>query len=54
MVFVSLGDSGALLQFIGGSKRQIGVLFATGLLISFPAAGWAVPQVLSFGLCGQE
>lgn len=33
---------GALLQFIGGSKRQIGVLFATGLLISFPAAGWAV------------
>jgi uncharacterized oligopeptide transporter (OPT) family protein len=33
---------GALLQFIGGSKRQIGVLFATGLLIPFPMAGWAV------------
>ncbi|MBA8881025.1 OPT/YSL family transporter [Phyllobacterium myrsinacearum] len=33
---------GALLQFIGGTKRQIGVLFATGLLINFAAAGWAV------------
>jgi len=33
---------GALLQYIGGSKRQLGVLFATGLLISFPLAGWAV------------
>ncbi|EIM30770.1 OPT/YSL family transporter [Microvirga lotononidis] len=33
---------GAVLQFLGGSKRQIGVLFATGLLISFPMAGWAV------------
>lgn len=33
---------GAILQFFGGPKRQLGVLFATGLLISFPAAGWAV------------
>jgi uncharacterized oligopeptide transporter (OPT) family protein len=33
---------GALLQFIGGPKRQMGVLFATGMLIVFPAAGWAV------------
>ena len=33
---------GALLQFLGGPKRQLGVLFATGLLILFPAAGWAV------------
>lgn len=33
---------GAILQFIGGPKRQIGVLFATGLLIGFPMAGWAV------------
>lgn len=33
---------GAILQFIGGPKRQIGVLFATGLLINFPMAGWAV------------
>ena len=33
---------GALLQFLGGPTRQLGVLFATGLLILFPAAGWAV------------
>ena len=33
---------GALLQFIGGSKRQLGVLLSTGLLLKFPAAGWAV------------
>lgn len=33
---------GAVLQFAGGPKRQLGVLFATGMLIVFPAAGWAV------------
>ena len=33
---------GALLQALGGSKRQLGVLFATGLLIGTPLAGWAV------------
>ncbi|WP_211453715.1 OPT/YSL family transporter [Collimonas antrihumi] len=33
---------GALLQWIGGTKRQLGVLMATGLLINAPAAGWAV------------
>lgn len=33
---------GAILQITGGSKRQIGVLFATGLLIASPAAGWMV------------
>ncbi len=33
---------GAILQVLGGPKRQLGVLFATGLLIAFPAAGWAV------------
>ncbi|MFC1640065.1 OPT/YSL family transporter, partial [Gemmatimonadota bacterium] len=33
---------GALIQLLGGPKRQIGVLFATGLLILNPAAGWAV------------
>ncbi|WP_408008463.1 OPT/YSL family transporter [Pseudalkalibacillus sp. A8] len=33
---------GAFIQFIGGPKRQMGVLFATGLLITFPIAGWAV------------
>lgn len=33
---------GALLQLIGGSKRQMGILFATGLLLVNPMAGWAV------------
>ncbi|WP_347554110.1 OPT/YSL family transporter [Robbsia sp. KACC 23696] len=33
---------GAVLQFLGGPKRQLGVLFATGLLIASPLAGWAV------------
>lgn len=33
---------GALLQLAGGPRRQMGVLFATGLLISNPAAGWGV------------
>ncbi len=33
---------GAILQWIGGPNRQLGVLFATGLLITMPAAGWAV------------
>jgi uncharacterized oligopeptide transporter (OPT) family protein len=33
---------GALLQLVGGPRRQMGVLFATGMLILFPAAGWAV------------
>jgi uncharacterized oligopeptide transporter (OPT) family protein len=33
---------GAVLQFVGGPRRQIGVLLATGLLVSNVAAGWAV------------
>lgn len=33
---------GAVLQLLGGPRRQMGVLFATGVLIVFPAAGWAV------------
>lgn len=33
---------GALLQLIGGSSRQMGILFATGLLLLNPIAGWAV------------
>jgi len=33
---------GAIVQLIGGPKRQIGILFATGLLILNVAAGWAV------------
>ncbi|WP_222843843.1 hypothetical protein [Corynebacterium sp. CNJ-954] len=30
---------GALIQLVGGSTRQMGVLFATGLLVSTPHAG---------------
>ncbi|MEJ8778668.1 OPT/YSL family transporter [Pseudogracilibacillus sp. ICA-222130] len=33
---------GALIQLIGGSKRQMGIMLATGLLIVNPLAGWAV------------
>lgn len=33
---------GAILQLLGGSKRQMGILFATGLLLLTPIAGWAV------------
>ncbi|KYG33741.1 OPT/YSL family transporter [Alkalihalobacillus trypoxylicola] len=33
---------GAIIQLIGGSKRQMGVLLATGLLIANPIAGIAV------------
>jgi uncharacterized oligopeptide transporter (OPT) family protein len=33
---------GALLQLLGGAKRQMGILFATGLLLGGPLAGWAV------------
>lgn len=33
---------GALVQLIGGPKRQIGIMLATGLLILNPLAGWAV------------
>lgn len=33
---------GALIQLIGGSSRQMGVLLATGLLVATPHAGWMV------------
>lgn len=33
---------GAAIQFLGGVRNQIGILFATGLIISFPIAGWTV------------
>lgn len=33
---------GAIVQWLGGPKRQIGVLLSTGLLIFSPLAGWAV------------
>jgi uncharacterized oligopeptide transporter (OPT) family protein len=38
---------GALLQALGGPSRQLGVLFATGLLIYFPAAGWTAMASLA-------
>jgi uncharacterized oligopeptide transporter (OPT) family protein len=37
---------GALLQWWGGASRQLGVLFATGLLINYPIAGWTVLAAL--------
>lgn len=33
---------GALVQWLGRTKRQMGILFATGLLLNSPLAGWAV------------
>ncbi len=33
---------GGLLQLTGGTRRQLGVLLATGLLIANPLAGWGV------------
>lgn len=33
---------GAIIQFMGGPTRQLGVLFATGLLINYPIAGITV------------
>ncbi|WP_025105340.1 OPT/YSL family transporter [Microbacterium paraoxydans] len=33
---------GAIVQLIGGPKRQMGIMLATGLLILNPLAGWAV------------
>lgn len=33
---------GAILQWVGGAKRQLGVLLATGLLLTSPLAGFAV------------
>ncbi len=37
---------GALVQLIGGPARQIGILFATGLLINNPVAGWTAMVAL--------
>jgi len=33
---------GAIIQILGGSTRQMGILLSTGLLIMNPLAGWAV------------
>jgi uncharacterized oligopeptide transporter (OPT) family protein len=38
---------GAILQFAGGPARQLGILFATGLLILNPAAGWTALAALA-------
>jgi uncharacterized oligopeptide transporter (OPT) family protein len=38
--------AGALLQALGGSSRQVGILFATGLLIDNPVAGWTALAAL--------
>ena len=39
---------GAFLQLLGGTNRQLGVLFSTGLLIANPAAGWTALAALLF------
>ncbi|MFZ3565979.1 OPT/YSL family transporter [Streptomyces sp. BH097] len=38
---------GAVIQLIGGSKRQLGIMLATGLLITTPMAGWMVAAGLA-------
>jgi uncharacterized oligopeptide transporter (OPT) family protein len=53
---------GALIQWFGGSNRQLGILFATGLLINYPIAGMTVlvgiairlAVVKKWGLEGQK
>lgn len=37
---------GAIVQLLGGTKRQMGVLLATGLLVTSPNAGWLVIAAL--------
>ncbi len=39
---IIFGVVGAIIQFIGGEQKQIGVLLATGLLINYPIAGFTV------------
>jgi hypothetical protein len=34
--------TGAVAQWLAGASRQVGLLFATGLLLPNPAAGWAL------------
>ncbi len=38
---------GAIVQFLGGPARQLGILFATGLLIYNPVAGWTALVALA-------
>lgn len=37
---------GAIVQALGGASRQMGILFATGLLIVSPVAGWTAAAAL--------
>ena len=37
---------GALVQLLGGPRRQMGILLATGLLVATPNAGWLVIAAL--------
>ena len=37
---------GAIIQAVGGTSRQLGILFATGLLILSPMAGWTAAVAL--------
>lgn len=41
---------GAVIQLIGGTKRQIGILLGTGLLLATPNAGWLVLGALAIRL----
>ncbi|MER7623763.1 OPT/YSL family transporter [Streptomyces sp. NPDC126503] len=41
------GLCGAVVQWLGGSQRQLGVLLATGLLVAAPQAGWLVLGALA-------
>ncbi len=45
---------GALLQLAGGARQQLGVLFATGLLIMSPLAGWMVAAGIACRLLVQR
>lgn len=38
---------GAILQWFGGSGKQLGVLLGTGMLINYPIAGWTVLGALA-------
>ncbi len=45
---------GAALQALGGARRQLGVMAATGLLLSSPLAGWAVLAGIACRLAWQR
>ncbi len=45
---------GAVLQLVGGSGKQLGILFATGLLIAAPTAGWLVVAGIVVRLCARR